>query len=104
MNEDIIPWSELTKLTQGEGFEVERVRMKKAGIALEGRFELPALVQMSGEDQVFISAFWRSHGSIKEMERLFGISYPTVKTRLARIAELLPFVEIIESSSGGEKP
>jgi hypothetical protein len=35
---------------------------------------------------VFVAAFVRSHGSIKEMEQVFGVSYPTVKARLNRIA------------------
>ena len=38
-------------------------------------------------------AFVRGHGSIKEMERVFGISYPTVKNRLNRISEQFEFVE-----------
>jgi hypothetical protein len=38
-------------------------------------------------------AFVRSHGSIKEMERIFGVSYPTIKARLNRIADGLEFVE-----------
>jgi hypothetical protein len=42
---------------------------------------------------VFVAAFVRSHGSIKEMERIFGVSYPTIKSRLNRIAEQLDFTE-----------
>ena len=45
------------------------------------------------EDQVFVAAFLKSHGSIKEMEQVFGVSYPTVKARLNRIAGQLEFVE-----------
>ena len=45
------------------------------------------------DDQIFITAFVRSHGSIKEMERIFGVSYPTIKSRLTRIANRLEFVE-----------
>ncbi len=40
-------------------------------------------------------AFVQVHGSIKEMERIFGISYPTVKNRLDAIAEQLPLVETV---------
>ena len=54
---------------------------------------MPPLVRLSAEDQVFVMAFVRSHGSIKEMERVFGISYPTVKNRLDRLAQQLEFVE-----------
>jgi hypothetical protein len=54
------------------------------------------------EDQIFVMAFVRSHGSIKEMERLFGISYPTVKNRLNAIAGRLEFVDINPPSSRSE--
>lgn len=82
-------WKELTKLTQGDPMVVERVRLRGSGIAIEGSFELPPLAQLPMDDQIFIGAFIRSHGSIKEMERLFGVSYPTVKNRLNRLGEAL---------------
>ena len=92
-------WQELTRLTQGAPLLVERVRLADSGIAVEGEFELPPLARLSAEDQVFIMAFVRCHGSIKEMEQVFGISYPTVKNRLNRIAEQFPFVETLPRSS-----
>jgi len=86
-------WQELTKLTQGQPLVVERVRLADKGIAIEGAFELPQLARLSAEDQIFVVAFVRSHGSIKEMEQVFGVSYPTIKARLTRIAASLEFVE-----------
>jgi hypothetical protein len=86
-------WQELTHITQGKKVLVERVRMFDTDIAIEGSFELPQLAQLSADDQIFITAFVRSHGSIKEMERIFGVSYPTIKSRLTRIANTLEFVE-----------
>jgi hypothetical protein len=87
-----VDWQELTNLTRGRRFVVERVRLS-GGVVVEGEFELPQLAQLSLEDQVFVTAFVRSHGSIKEMERIFGVSYPTIKARLNRISEGLSFVE-----------
>jgi hypothetical protein len=86
-------WQELTQLTQGQTLVIERVRLVEKNIAVEGRFELPQLARLALEDQVFVTAFVRSHGSIKEMEQTFGVSYPTIKARLNRIAEKLEFVE-----------
>ena len=86
-------WQELTQLTQGHPIVVERVRLADKDIAVEGSFELPQLARLDMADQVFITAFVRSHGSIKEMERIFGVSYPTIKARLTRIAGSLEFVE-----------
>ncbi|MFP6634331.1 MAG: DUF2089 domain-containing protein [Dehalococcoidia bacterium] len=86
-------WQELTTLCVSSSVTVERVRLDDGEIAIEGSFELPPLARLSGEDQIFVIAFLRSHGSIKEMERIFGISYPTVKNRLKRVSSQLEFVE-----------
>jgi hypothetical protein len=85
-------WQDLTNITQGKRFVVERVRLD-GGVVIEGEFELPQLAQLSLEDQVFVTAFVRSHGSIKEMERIYGVSYPTIKSRLNRIGQRLSFVD-----------
>jgi hypothetical protein len=101
-NQKASDWQELTKLTQGEPILIERVRISEKDIIVEGRFELPQLARLSQEDQVFITAFVRSHGSIKEMEQIFGVSYPTIKLRLNRIASLLEFVDTNPSPSRAE--
>ncbi|MFE4176833.1 DUF2089 domain-containing protein [Streptomyces sp. NPDC056909] len=93
-------WQELTDLTRGQPFVVERVRLADSDVAIEGRFEPPQLAQLGVDDQVFVAAFVRSHGSIKEMERIFGVSYPTVKSRLNRIAGQLDFVDTDPAPTG----
>jgi hypothetical protein len=95
-------WQELTRLTQGQPFLVERVRLPEKELVIEGRFEPPELAQLSVEDQVFVIAFIRCHGSIKEMERIFGVSYPTIKARLNRLAQRLEFVESDPRPARGE--
>ena len=54
------------------------------------------MAQLAAEDQVFVAAFVRCHGSIKQMEKYFGVSYPTIKNRLNKIGSQLSFVEIEE--------
>jgi hypothetical protein len=97
-----VDWQELTDLTRGRAFVVERVRLTDSGIVVEGQFEPPELAQLSADDQVFVAAFVRSHGSIKEMERIFGVSYPTIKSRLNRIAEHLDFVDTDPAPSSAD--
>lgn len=70
-------------------FKVTRLACPNCNVSLEGQLELPALAQLSLEDQAFVMAFVRHHGSIKKMEGLFGISYPTVKNRLNAIGAAL---------------
>jgi len=91
-----VDWQELTDLTRGQPFVIERVRLAGSGVVVEGQFEPPQLAQLSVGDQVFVAAFVRSHGSIKEMERIFGVSYPTIKSRLNRIAGQLDFTEQLD--------
>jgi hypothetical protein len=90
-------WKELTRMANGDRIVVERARLASSGISVEGSFELPPLAQLPMDDQVFIGAFVRSHGSIKEMERLFGVSYPTVKNRLNRLTRALGEVLGVET-------
>jgi hypothetical protein len=87
-------WYYLTRLTQGSTFVVERVRLPEEDIAIEGSFEIPPLARLSAEDQVFVAAFVRSHGSIKQMEEWFGVSYPTIKNRLNRVGGQIGLVEV----------
>ena len=95
MNQD---WKELTALTGGAPITVERVRLRSSSICIEGSFDLPELAQLSLEDQVFITQFLQSHGSIKEMERLFAVSYPTIKSRLNKICERLGLGLAVETN------
>ena len=95
-------WQALTALTQGRAFAVERVRLLDTGTAIEGGFAVPELARLAAEDQVFVAAFIRSHGSIKEMEQVFGVSYPTIKARLNRIGAQFPFVETEAAPSRSE--
>ena len=81
---------------------MERVRIPEKEIAVEGAFTLPELARLGLDDQVFVVAFLRSHGSIKEMEQTFGVSYPTIKARLNRIAGQLEFVDTNPSPSRTE--
>jgi hypothetical protein len=95
-------WQDLLRIAQGGPLVIERVRMPEKQITVEGAFTLPELARLSLEDQVFVTAFLRSHGSIKDMEQVFGVSYPTIKARLNRIAGLLEFVDTNPSPSRAE--
>jgi hypothetical protein len=95
-------WQDLLRMAQGASLVIERVRIPDKQIAIEGTFTLPELARLSLEDQVFVTAFLRSHGSIKEMEQIFGVSYPTIKARLNRVSGQLQFIETNPSPSRAE--
>ena len=87
-------WHDLTDLTGDRDFVVTGVRLTDTGIGIDGEFDPPPLARLRYEDQVFVGEFVRCHGSIKHMEKAFGVSYPTIKNRLNRIASRLALVEI----------
>jgi hypothetical protein len=54
---------------------------------IDGRYELPALASLSAEEQEFIVEFVKASGSLKEMAKILGLSYPTVRNHLDDIIE-----------------
>jgi hypothetical protein len=89
---------------------VTRMACPTCKLSLEGEFEVSSLGKLSPDDQAFVIAFVRHHGSLKKMEATFGISYPTVKNRLNAIAARLdknfenpsPNLYVLEQLSRGE--
>lgn len=69
----------------GSMMEIVRVRCEGCDITMDGKFERSPLARLSLADQAFVVAFLRHHGSLKKMEHLFDISYPTVKNRVNAI-------------------
>jgi len=69
----------------GRHMVITRTNCVECSVSLEGEFEVSPLARLSLDDQMFVIAFIRIHGSIKRMESLFDISYPTVKNRLNAI-------------------
>ena len=93
-------WHQLTDLTRGHDFVVTEVQLKDSDISVSGEFEVPLLARLRYEDQVFVGEFVRCHGSIKHMEKAFGVSYPTIKNRLNRIAAQLQLVQVEVEPTG----
>jgi hypothetical protein len=93
-----------------EPLTVIRLACPKCKLSLEGEFEISPLGKLSPDDQAFVISFVRHHGSLKKMESIFSISYPTVKNRLNSIAAALdknfqnpsPNLFVLEQLSRGE--
>ncbi len=89
---------------------VTRMACPSCKLSLEGEFEVSPLGKLSPDNQAFVIAFVRHHGSLKKMESIFGISYPTVKNRLNAISANLdknfenpsPNLYVLEQLSRGE--
>jgi hypothetical protein len=95
-------WQQLTDLTQNKEITIQRVKVVESGISIEGNFELPPLARLNMEDQIFVATFVKSHGSIKDMEELYGVSYPSIKNRLNRISKTFDFIDLTPANSAGD--
>lgn len=87
-------WKKLISLTEGKEIIIKKIRIPQEDIEIEGNFEMPPLARLSQEDQLFVAAFVKTHGSIKQMEQIFGISYPTVKNRLNAVGARMDFIDV----------
>ncbi|MDH6533828.1 DUF2089 family protein [Parabacteroides sp. 52] len=60
---------------------------------VNGSFALPLFVRLSEKEQAFILDFVKSSGSLKDMAKNMGISYPTVRNLLDDLIEKLRQIE-----------
>lgn len=69
--------------------EVSELSCAHCETIISGTYGLPALMQLSIEDQEFILEFVLTGGSLKKMATQLGKSYPTVRNKLDDIIEEL---------------
>jgi hypothetical protein len=59
------------------------------GIRMEGNFTVSILSQLPPDDQALVIAFMHSFGSIKKIQDLLDVSYPTARARIAEVIKRL---------------
>ena len=58
-----------------------------------GTFELPVLAKLTDKEQQFVIDFIKSSGSLKDMAKNMGVSYPTVRNILDDLIDKLNKIE-----------
>lgn len=96
----------------GKAMQVTRLHCPGCQTSVEGAFDSCKFCRLDQEQRQFIEVFLTSRGNIKEVERLLGISYPTVRSRLDAVLESLGYrvereqdlrrKEILEALDKGE--
>ena len=66
----------------GERMLVTKLRCSHCGTELSGEFAPCRFCRLEEKHLQFVETFLRCRGSIKEVERALGVSYPTVKNML----------------------
>jgi hypothetical protein len=72
-----------------ETLKVGRLYCERCRTEVNGSFNLPLLARLTEEEQSFVLDFVRFSGSLKDMARKMGVSYPTVRNILDDLIEKL---------------
>jgi hypothetical protein len=86
-----------------EQLKVEELVCEHCKTEVEGLYELPLLVRLEPEEQVFVLDFLKCSGSLKDMAGLMKLSYPTVRNRLDEIIEKIKQLEKTIAKESREK-
>ena len=62
--------------------KVKSLKCEECGTEVTGLYELPLLTRLKPEEQDFIVRFVKCSGSLKDMAKQQGLSYPTVRNML----------------------
>ncbi len=73
--------------------EVSTLKCPGCETTVNGNFPLPLLASLTNDEQSFIVEFVKSSGSLKEMARHLGLSYPSVRNRLDELIEKIKATE-----------
>lgn len=68
---------------------VREIYCKECDLTLRGDFEPDIFSGLSDEEQKFVFDFVVNDGSIKDMSKLLGKSYPTIRHRLDEVMKKL---------------
>lgn len=69
-----------------------KLKCNNCNTVIDNEFELSKFDYLNNEQLYFIETFIRCRGSIKEVERELGISYPTVRAKLDDVIESLGYL------------
>ncbi len=66
-------------------FKVSELHCANCNSTLTGNFELCDFCKLTDEQKYFVKMFLKNRGSIRDMEKELGISYPTVRNKIEEI-------------------
>lgn len=100
-NAKLLPMPTRCPITSGP-LEVTRLESPHSGIVIEGRFQPNEFALLSQEHAELLRLFVKVRGNLKELERILGVSYPTVRLRFEGLLKALGY-EVTESEVKSER-
>jgi hypothetical protein len=68
---------------------ISELKCPKCDLRVQKDFSPCEFCQLSEEDYDFLKIFLRCQGKITDIEKVLGVSYPTIKTRIERLLSTL---------------
>lgn len=70
-----------------KALQVSQMTCDNCATIVNGNYELPLYLKLNREEQDFILEFFLTSGSIKEMAKQAGNSYPTMRNKMDDLIE-----------------
>lgn len=70
---------------------VTRLECESSGVTIEGRFTPNEFAMLPEENLEFLRIFVKVRGNLKEVERVLGLSYPTIRLRFEKLLLALDY-------------
>ena len=86
----------------GKALAVRQLDCPACQTAVQGNFQLPLLSRLTPEEQEFVLHFLKASGSLKDLAKEYGLSYPTVRNRLDALIERVRGMEREENETKEE--
>lgn len=68
---------------------ITECRCQQCNLQMRGEFQTGQLASLSEDELTFVQVFLFARGNLSEVERILGISYPTIRNKLDEINEIL---------------
>ena len=89
---------------------VTELRFPTSGVTVRGVFELNEFAVLTPDNLEFLRLYIRVRGNLKEVERVLGVSYPTVRARFDTLLRAIgyepeladPHAQVLSSLERGE--
>ena len=77
----------------GSGLNVKVLGCPECQTEVNGDYDLPVLLRLSKDELDFVLSFVKNSGSLKEMSKEMGLSYPTIRNYLNELIQKIGELE-----------
>ncbi len=89
----------------GGALVITECKCTECGLEMRGKFRPPQFATLSEDQMTFVRHFLRARGNLSEVEKILGVSYPTIRNKLDEINKTLDEAEDnADSPEADEEP